>query len=592
MSNRIESSAAAHVRWLLVGAFSPAPGGTLTRVSRHNFTEALGTANLSLSLSVPDRLGADERRSLALHWDSLAVFKLAGVIERVPTLASLRALAEDLGSSDPARRPSGDKAVERIIELVGDGRLAAAVRGALTPAATQPPAPAASTSAGAAGQSAPRAAGGATRPEAAPAQPAGAEAGGEAASTGSAIDRIFSQARTQGAQADRTGAASSVGNFVDAVRRSGGADSGGYSLGTAAARAARRAVEDAVYATAADLLRADAVSAVEAAWRGVKLILDESPREEDLEISLLDVLMGSIPGAIEAALPADRAEWPDAVFVVDPMTDIDRIEAAAELMAGLSVPLVVTPSYELFAQAVQAAGMRKSEDVAKAFGPTWARFRGNELSRWVCVCGNPVVLYAEGQGETKREVLASPVLAAAAMLTASYRETGLFGKVFGPQGALKVPAVHSVKDGPSEAMLPVGLFVPASMQADLAAAGVMALGSAKNTDKVIATTWPTMSASQDAVGLPAQIITGRVVRFALWVRDQIQPQTPEPEIKAVYEQAAGLFLFPGIAEGAFLDASVVNDQNGKPCLVHLDVQVRAALAGTPVRLGFEVQLNT
>ena len=44
----------------------------------------------------------------------------------------------------------------------------------------------------------------------------------------------------------------------------------------------------------------------------------------------------------------------------------------------------------------------------KVLGPAWARFRSNELARWVCACGNSVVLGAEGQGATKREVLGSP----------------------------------------------------------------------------------------------------------------------------------------------------------------------------------------
>lgn len=577
MGTQIEGSSSAHVRWLVAGAFTAAPTGTLRRVSRHDYTEALAAAGLALTVTVPDRLGAGEHRALTLTVDGLPALKLAGVVERVPVLEALRKLGEDLGSADPARRPAADVAVARVIELVGDGRLAAELRAALAPAATA-----------GAGTPAPAAAGPTPVAAGAPAAGAGAPAAGDAG--GGALDRIFAQAQTT--PGNRGGAASAIGGFVDAVRKNGATGKPTtYAVPSSAARGARRVIEDAVYATAADLLRDPLAAALESAWRGLKLVIDETPREEDVELLVLDALAGSLPAALEAALSADRAEWPDAVFVVDPIDDVDRVEQLAEVMSGYNIPVVVTVAPERFAALADAASSRNPTELMRALDPAWARFRQNELSRWVCACGNPVVLHAEGQGPSKREVLGSPAFALAAMLTASYRDTGLFGKVFGPTGALKTPAVRSFTEGRSEAMIPLERFVPVSVQADLAALGVLALGSGRNTDKAVATAWPTASGSPDAVGLPAQIITGRVVRFALWVRDQIQPGTPAEEIKAVYEQAAGVFLFPGIAEGAFLDASVLPDQNGKPRVVHLDVQVRAALAGSSVQLGFDVPLG-
>ncbi len=557
MTKQLDSSSTAHVRWLFAGAMSPTPRGTLTRVSRHDFTERMLAAELKLTATVSDRLGAEEKRIFEVSCDGLAAFKLAGLVERVPLLRNLRDLSADLGSADPARRPSAEQAIAKIIELVDDGRLAADVRKALTPPA---------------------------------AKAASAPASAPAARGEGALDRIFAQVHDK--EPSRASAASAVDSFVE-VARQGDGTSGAekYSLSSASARAARAAIEEAVYGTAADLLRTPELLRLEAAWRGLKLVIDETPRESGLEVMVLDTEVGALPSCLEAALSPDREEWPDAVFVLDAMADVDQVSSLAELSSSLNIPVLVTPPEELFATALHATGGRKPDELVKALGPAWLAFRGNELSRWVCWCGNRVVLFGEGQGSTKRVVLGSPAFAAAAMLTASYRDTGLFGRVFGPAGGIKAPAVHSVNGGHGEVMLPVERFAPASLQAELAAVGLLALGSPKNSDKVVASSWPTLSGSPDAIGFPAQIITGRVVRFALWVRDQIAPGTEEADIKTVFEQAAMVFLFPGINEGAFLDAKVVGGEGGSARAVHLDVTVRAALAGSSVQLGFDIPLN-
>lgn len=582
MTTVAENVGSAHVRWLFAGAFSPLVNGKVIKISRNNYTECLSEAITDVVVEVRDRLGADDIRKFSLRCDGLATFKLANVVDRISMLKELQILAQNLVSTDPNKRPSANQAVATVIELIGEGRLAQELDKALTPPPAKESTAATSNTAVS------------SEPEATISKSDSKSSSSPSSAAGgdNVLDRIFAQVKSK--QATKDAAANAVGSFVSALRQTDATTSSNkssYSLNSTPGRNGRNIIEDAIYATAADILRSPTLNALEAVWRGVKLVIDETPRENDLEITLFDTPTPCTATAIESALATDRAEWPDAVFILDPIPDIEAVEALAELMASISIPVVTTVADEVFAVALSASGMRKPEDVIKALGPEWARFRSNELSRWVCACANQVVVHEEGQGPTRRKVLASPVFAAAAMLTASYRDTGLFGRVFGPTGSIKTPATHTLREGNFEAMLPVNRFVPTTMQADLAAGGVLALGSPKNSDKVIASSWPTMSASPDAVGLPAQIITGRVVRFALWVRDQIPPGSAESDIKEIFEQAAGVFLFPGISEGAFLDAQVLPDQNGAPRVVHLNVEVRAALAGTSVHLGFDVPLN-
>jgi len=95
----------------------------------------------------------------------------------------------------------------------------------------------------------------------------------------------------------------------------------------------------------------------------------------------------------------------------------------------------------------------------------------------------------------------------------------------------------------------------------------------------------------DLVPLSAQVLTGRIVRFARWVLAQIPPKSPEPEVKSLFEQAATVFLFPAANESAKLEAQVVTSKDEKSRSVVLQVSANQNLAGIPFHLGFSLPLK-
>ena len=105
----------------------------------------------------------------------------------------------------------------------------------------------------------------------------------------------------------------------------------------------------------------------------------------------------------------------------------------------------------------------------------------------------------------------------------------------------------------------------------------------------ILSSMPTARKADDVVPLSAQVLTGRVVRFARWVLAQLPPGAEEPEVKLMFEQAAAVFLFPTAQEAARLEAQVVTQ--GAQRSVVLSVSARADLAGIPFHLGFGLPLK-
>ena len=555
------------VHWLLLGSLSSAPSGRRFILDPDSFTELVREAKLRAKVEIGASLGASKSMFVEIAFDQLKQYAMKHVLESVPILETLRKLAEELGGPS-SRRPSDDAAVAKVVELIGDGPLAAELRRTFANEDLKDePAP---------------------EPAAAPA-PASSDP--DAGLVGELLERHETR------QADTKRA---VDSFVSAVLAARGRKPASGEPPKPSNRRARELVETAVYGAVAAILSDPAVTQPEALWRGLQLIAKQAPRRSmghgAMLVEVVDVAPSGLEAALRECLEDEPMNRPDAFFCFDRIEDPARLTSLASTAEDMHAPIVVGVGPTLFgvddAEQIMQVLRDAKPDASAAMPEGWADLRADEVSRWLSVSLNDVVVAAEGAGTSRRTVLGSSVFAIAAMLAASYRETGGFARVLGKEGSLKAPGLREIAKGrEAGTAIPTAAFLSIRAQAELAELGIIGLGSGRNTDAVALSNVPTVRGSKDAVPLPAQILTGRLVRFARWVSAQVPAGQTREEVVKLFKEAASVFLFPGHGPnaGAELHAGVV-DVDGAPA-IRLVANVHPRLSGIPFEVGFDLPLG-
>lgn len=537
----------AHVRWWIVGPVSDAPDRQTRTLTRDNFNDTFAALAGSIDVDIGSVLGSAESLTASFAPKKLRDFSLRELVSAVPALAELGQLAEAFGGP-AAKRPDPDAAMAHVRTLLGEGDLWRELCACFAPATPTPSATASS-------------------------------------SGDTSVDALLDA----GAVAPRSEAKSAVDSFISTLRQG----SGSASVSATASKAHRNArdvLERRIYAAARTVLTSARSSTLEGLWRGLRLVVDES-RPGSISVRLVDVepddliaALGRIPSEL-----GDPMEGPDAVFVLGEIDDVSKLAALAEAGADLDAPIVCQGSATLLGcdDFGKLAALADDDGLDAAQPDAWKHLREQESARWLSVVGNRVVVAAEGTGPSRRHATTSPVLAFASMLSASFCYTGGFARILGKTGGLKAPGMHDVAMGSSSTSIPTEAFVPVRTQTRLAAAGIIALGSARNSDTVLTSAMPTLRASADAFPLAAQVLTGRLVRFARWVLSQLPTGCSGAELSQLFSDAATVFLFPGMPENAAkLEAEAVDEGNA----VRLIATVRPELAGIPFEVGFDLPL--
>jgi|GEM_PF-557649 len=551
-----------HVHWLLLGSLSAQPSGRRFILDAESFAATFKDAAVTAKVDVGPALGAGGAHSLELRFDQLKQYSMKHVLASVPLLGDLRKLAEELGGPS-SRRPADDAVVARVVELVGDGPLAAELRKLFS-------------------------ADDAVADAAEPAEqaPAPAPASGEP----SLVDELLASHDSKRAHSKHA-----VDSFIQAIRGKSGTSSEA-SKATPPNRRARELIETAVFGAVGAVLSDPAVTGPEALWRGLQLVVKNAPKKSAMLVEVVDVAPSGIEAALQDCLDDEPMNRPDAFFCFDQSEEIanpERMQALASVAEDLHAPIVfgIGPGFfgvddpEDLVQALRDA----KPDASGAFPEGWAELRADEVSRWLAVTTNDVVVATEGAGTARRIVLGSSVFALAAMLAASFHHTGGFARVLGKDGALKAPGLREISKGrEAGAAIPTAAFLPIRAQSDLAEQGVIGLGSGRNTDMIALSMVPTVRGSKDSVPLSAQILTGRLVRFGRWVCDQIPAGSTKDEVVKLFQDAATVFLFPGLSSGAELHAGVVDEGEGPA--IRLVASVSPRLAGIPFEVGFDLPI--
>lgn len=547
-----------HVHWLLLGALSRAPSGRRFVLDAENFASELAKAKLAAKVDIGPAIGAAGKLEVELAFGELKHYAIKHVLATLPVLGELRKLADELGGPS-SRRPSPEAAVARVVALVGEGPLASELGKLLR------------------------------EPEAAAPTPAPAPTPEPAA--GDLVGELLERGAAKQADTKRA-----VDSFIGAIR---GASSKVADTATPVPKRARELIETAVFGAVNAILRDPAVTEPEALWRGLKLVVEQCPKKAGMLVEVADVGPEQREAAMKASLDDEAMNRPDCFFVFDAFEHrslaSEQLQGLASLAEDLHAPIVVGVGAALFdvedPEDVSQTLRDAKPDAMAAMPEGWADLRADEVSRWMTVAFNDVVVAVEGAGAARRSVFASPVFVIAAMLAASFRHTGGFARVMGKDGSLKAPGLHEVTKGrEAGSTIPTAAFLSIKAQTELAELGILGLGSGRNTDMVALSAIPTLRGSKDAVPLPAQILTGRLVRFATWVADQVPAGTPRDQVAKLFTDASTVFLFPGLApDVARLDAAVVDGSDGPA--IRMVATVSPRLASIPFEVGFDLPLR-
>jgi hypothetical protein len=357
------------------------------------------------------------------------------------------------------------------------------------------------------------------------------------------------------------------------------------SAGPDAARKLRPLLEAAIYGTALDALRSEPLRSIEASWRGLRMLLAACPARSGIQVELLDAAPPDLADLLRSRPESDAFDDPDAVFVVEDVASIGVLAELADAADGMLAPCVAGVAPQIF-DALNTADLAARVVAGEALPDEWKALRELPAARWLCAAVNPLVLYTEGAGAFRRIAFGSPAWALAAMLSTSIRADGSVARIVGRGGALDAPAAWVILEGPHAGVrAPTEAFLPLAEQQALAAQGLLALGSVRDADLVVIAAAPMVGGD---LPLPAQLLAGRIVRFARWTRKQLDPSLPPQEVSAIFQQAAQIFLFPGLEGAAALGAQVEGDEGHR--VLHVAARVAPSRALVPLAIEFDLPM--
>jgi type VI secretion system protein ImpC len=275
-----------------------------------------------------------------------------------------------------------------------------------------------------------------------------------------------------------------------------------------------------------EVLHHPAFQKLEATWRGIKYLLDQSETNDHLKIKLLNVSKKDLLRDLQRASEFDQSAFfkkvyeeefgvfggaPFAALVGDYEfsrggEDIELLEKVSQVAAAAHAPFLTAAAPELLnlTEFGQISGIR---DMSKVFDSTeyakWKSFRASEDSRYVALT-MPHVLMREPYGEDTRKIdefafeegvdgkdhskylWGNAAYALAARLTGSFAKFGWCAAIRGVEGGGLVEglATHNFRtdDGDIALKCPTEVAITDRREKELADQGLVPLVHCKNTD--------------------------------------------------------------------------------------------------------------
>ncbi|MDC0715966.1 hypothetical protein [Nannocystis bainbridge] len=522
------------LRFLVAGPLSPRPGGRRGRILLAELAERLTQSSLALDVDVGPALGAAGELKIKAKFSRFRDFSVTEVVQQ--SLGELHRLRERLLA--PSGRPRSDELLAQVARIAGRGPLHAEIAACFAP------------------------------PPEKPADPGG----------GDLVDELLARG-----SAPPKSAASSA---IDALVR-GGVQSTPAGAGVEPSRAAHAALSAALARAATAVLADPKLRAAELRWRSLRLFLSQCPRDPELDVELLDVDPAGLPAALAELAELDPLARPDAIFLLDPLASLAEAAAIAEVAADLHAPVCA----ELDPAALGRAGTAAiAAGVAQdlGLGDEFEALRDDPASRWLTLAVNGPVLAAEATPAGERVLAGGAALAVAALIASSLRLGGTLAQI-GRDADLRAPATWSFRHGQEDIPIATAERCSAEDQLALARRGLTALGGPQQSDLLTLAACPVVHRSDEPTSLAGQLLVGRTVRFALWVRHRIPAgASPEQAADAV-TRAAALMLLPGTPLRPRFGAALNQGESGPE--LKIGASFPAGLAGHPVALSFALPIS-
>ena len=324
-----------------------------------------------------------------------------------------------------------------------------------------------------------------------------------------AVARILSMVDAPAApeekQADQQ-VVSTVGSLINKVTGGGGGRARAVDpspLGRAIAMA-RDVLGRQLYA----IMQHPQFAALEATWRGLKLLVDRTNFRKGATIEILDTDRDGLADALGRQLGPELDGMTEVSlslvgvdFSFDNNTrDLELMQQLAEQAEQLQVPLLLSVGHSFFGldEAHEAARLpfmgrfMEQQQYIK-----WNALRDKDCSRWLAVAFNRLLLRPP-YGEKDREaggmeepisgpaqlLWGSPMWAVAALVTGSHVRTGWPTEITGmDEGCIEDLPIHEIPgDGARTVRIPLESFIPDKLSRDLADVGLISLSAPPEGD--------------------------------------------------------------------------------------------------------------
>ena len=525
------------------------------RVDTESFDRVMGQLAPSLALDVADPFGGGEPPlRVDLIWRDRKSMRPGEIVQSTPALRSLveaRRVVQEVA----ARRKTAETARAELVRILPRASWADALVGEVRPA---PPsergtAPAPTTSAGP------------------------AKAGIDALLDMVDLGKSAATPPPVTAPAEDSNAMSRI---VAAVARSAREDK--VATPRAVVGTAPERLASAFQNLLASILGHPEVRRLERAWRGLRLLVEQSDKARGVEIDVLCASGERIDDALSHLADVDPARAAVDLIVVDQAlaptaADLSALERWAGRAEALLAPLVVGGRPEMLGSDSLAAIARSTSALSASDDPRAIAVRAvasREASRWLCIALNDPLVRApytpatarqedprfeQNAGDLGAHVFANAAMVIASLCARSFARLGWPTSITGARdGVVGNLPVHTVSERGAETAIALETLPSEDAVREVARAGLTMLTCAANSDAAVLTRAPTLHRTGGGSGATAATLADQlfVGRFARAVQ-QIAAAIPAGTDPARAEEVARITLMELFGKAAPAGPEVV-----------------------------------